>query len=131
MNWEKTVISLALSLIGIVLLMFGLSKHIQLHWGMFLFVLFIFNMFVVIFTSIFDIIKKKNAKLNVWLILEGINGIILILSFSSIAAKANGLMKTAIPYPIAMTSLVLFFVISVVCMKIEQNIKEKQGKESI
>ena len=131
MNWKKTVISLLLSLICTLLIMYGLSKHMQLHAGMFLFVLFIFTMFAVISTSIFDIIKKKNVKLNVWLTLEGINGIILILSFSSIVAQTKGLMKTAMPLPIAMTSLILFFIISLTCMKIEQNMKEKQEEESI
>ncbi|MBE5821731.1 MAG: hypothetical protein E7311_03980 [Clostridiales bacterium] len=124
MNWKKAVISLVLSVICTLLMMYGLSKHIQLHGGMFLFVLFIFVMFAVIFTSSYDIIKKKNVKLNIWLTLEGINGIILILSFSSIVAKEKGLMKIATPYPIAITSLILFFIISAVCMKLEQKMKE-------
>lgn len=126
MNWKKAVISLVLSLMCTLLIMYGLSKHMQLHGGMFLFVLFIFTMFVVIFTSVYDIIKKKSVKLNICFVLEGINGIILILSFSSIVAKYKGLLKTAMPLPVAMTSLVLFFIISGICMKIEQNMKERK-----
>ena len=82
MNWKRAIISLALALICTSLIMFGLSRQMQLHGGMFLFTLFIFVMFAVVFTSIYDIIKKKNVKLNVCFLLEGLNGIILILSFS-------------------------------------------------
>ena len=132
MNWKKTVISLALALICTLLMMFGIQNYMQLPKGILILGFFIFDMFVVIFTSIYDIIKKKNVKLNVWLALEGINAIILILSFSSILAMDNGLLKITLPFlPIGVTSLILFFIISGICMKIEQNMKEKQEKESI
>lgn len=131
MNWKKTVVSLSLSVICTLLLIFVISRNMQLPKDMSFLVLVPFFLFAVIFLSIYEIIEKKNVKLNVCFVLEGINGLILILSMGSIVARDRGLLERAMPLPIAMTSLILFFIISGVCMKIEQNMKEKQEEESI
>lgn len=107
MGWKKTVLGILMAivcttLVGILLFDFVIFENLLIAC------LPIFCMFLLIFTSIYGIIKKVNIKFNIWGLAMGINGIVMVLLF----AFSN--------YIIFIMSFVIFLILAMIGGRLEQ-----------
>lgn len=112
-------ILLIIALICSMFIIMCMKNYVSLDSGIIILFMAIFVMFEMIIISSYEIIKMRKLKLNICRVLQGMNGIVLML----FAFLFNG-RERAIPVWIVTIFLINFIIISLIVIKIEQKVNK-------
>lgn len=128
---KRFIVTIAISVIFTVVSMYLFSNIVDINTPlMILLSMLVMNIFMMLFSNIWEIVSNRNLKFNIVSAITALDAIVMFTSSLMMWYKTIQLTEAqnSILLCIAIISMVSFFILGTICIRLEKDLKKLSNK---